>query len=236
MTIIDFHTHILPGIDDGSKDWKMTTQMLQKAEKCGIKLLIATPHFYADRMQLDEFMEKRKKIFPECFKLAKECGIVLLCGSEVAFFRGISKAENIDKLCISGTNLMLIEMPFREWEQSDLDELQSLRRRGITPVIAHLERFYGYQKDENLIKALFRMPVYIQLNASCFLNWKTKKRGFDLMTQNHVHFLGSDCHNTTTRPENIDEARKVIGKKFGEKTLNEFDRCSVEIINKHRIG
>ncbi len=236
MNIIDCHSHILPGIDDGSKSWEMTQQMLTEAQRGGVRILIATPHFYADRMRMEDFLVKRKRVFVPCYQEAKKRNILLLGGAEVAFFSGISKAEGIEKLCISGTDLMMVEMPFREWETKDLKELADLKKRGITPIIAHLERFYSYQKDESLIEKLFDLPVYIQLNTGCFLNWKTRKRGFELLDEDNVDFLGSDCHNVTTRPENMGECCDVIEKKFGTEFLEDLERHGADIIRQHRVS
>lgn len=224
MRIIDFHSHILPGIDDGSKNVSMTEQMLETAAIQGINTMIATPHFYADSMSIQQFLRRRQTAFDIIKDMAAEKGIHIVCGAEVAFFSDMSKAKDMELLCFENTRLIMIEMPFRAWTERDLREIELLVRWGIQPIIAHLERFYRFQSDKEVIPALLDMPVYIQINTESLLHWNTRKQPLKLFKNHQAQLLGSDCHNTSSRPENLAEGRKIIEKKLGIQKLRYIDQ------------
>lgn len=229
--IIDFHSHILPNIDDGSRSPEISCQMLADADSQGVEVMVATPHFYADRMQMGLFLTKRD----EAYERVMECpdrtdNITILKGAEAAFFSGMSRAEELDRLCIEGTRLLLLEMPFRPWTGKDLDEVERLINRKITPVIAHLERFYGFQRDKALIPELLDMPVYIQMNAECLLDWRLRRTPLKLFKTGQAHLLGSDAHSRSHRPPNLDKGRAVLEKKLGHGVLERMDRLGEELL------
>lgn len=230
MSIIDFHSHILPGIDDGSRDAAMTVRMLQSASAQGIGTIVATPHFYADSATIERFLRHRQRALEEVQEIAARNQIRIVCGAEVAFFPDMSRAEDLERLCIENTRLLMVEMPFREWTARDLREMEMLLRRGLHPVIAHLERFYQFQTDKGMIPALLDMPVSIQINAGCLLRWNTRRRAIKLFQNGQAHLLGSDCHNISTRPENLAEGRAVLEKKLGKQALRRIDRLGKALL------
>ena len=132
--VIDFHSHILPGIDDGSTDMEMSRQMLELSASQGIKVILATPHFYADRVSLDHFLKYRDSSLNSIRHFSENYGIKILAGAEVAYFSGMSTANGLDRLTVSGTSLLLLEMPFRPWTGDDIREVRNLIRIGIQPV------------------------------------------------------------------------------------------------------
>lgn len=228
--IIDFHSHILPGIDDGSKSVDMSAQMLAAMARDGVDVVIATPHFYGDRISLKKFLEKRDAAANQLEQAYCNGMPKILLGAEVAYFPGISTADGIESLCIEGTDLMLLEMPFASWSKREIREIRNLLDRGIKPVIAHLERFYSYQKDRGNIEALLGLPVYVQLNAESFLSFGQRRRAVSLLKENGVCFLGSDCHNLTSRKPNLAQGRGVIEKKLGKDFLCRMDAFSTETL------
>lgn len=230
MSIIDFHSHILPGIDDGSRDAAMTAQMLQSASAQGIRTIVATPHFYADSTTIERFLRHRQRALDEVQEIAARNQIRIVCGAETAFFSEMSRAENLELLCFNNTNLIMVEMPFRGWTARDLREIEMLLRRGLRPVIAHLERFYQFQTDKGMIPELLDMPVYIQINAGCLLHWNRRRQAIKLFKDGQAHLLGSDCHNISTRPENLAEGRAVLEKKLGRQALRRIDRLGKTLL------
>lgn len=230
MEVIDFHSHILPAMDDGSKDIDMSVEMLKRSKEQGITAIVATPHFYADSNTIAHFLEKRERALKQLENHFEFSAVKIVSGAEVCFFSGIGHADGMEKLCIGSTNLMLLEMPFRAWSEKDLYEIERLLNNGITPVIAHLERFYAFQKDKELIPALMDFPVLIQLNAECLLDWKRRRQAVKLFKSGQAHLLGSDCHNLTSRPQNLLEGRHVLEKKIGQQCLNEIDQLSASLL------
>lgn len=230
MEIIDFHSHILPHIDDGSKDTNMSMEMLKRSKEQGITAIVATPHFYADNNTIEHFLEKREHALKRLEDESDSSIPKIVSGAEVCFFAGIGHADDIERLCIGSTNLMLLEMPFRAWSERDLYEVERLLNSGITPIIAHLERFYQFQKDKELIPALLNFPVLIQLNAECLLNWKQRRQAVRLFKSGKAHLLGSDCHNLTGRPQNLLEGRAVLEKKIGQQCLEQIDQLGASLL------
>ena len=231
--IIDFHSHILPGIDDGSKNTAMSRKMLDSCAEQGVTIQIATPHFYANHMQPEDFLRNRQAAYEKVVDYAGEKEISLLCGAEVAFFRSIGYSEILDEMTISDTRLLLLEMPFREWTSRDLKEVELLLRRGIHPIIAHIERFYSFQSDKGIIDDLIDMPVTIQVNAEALLSWRTRGKMLKLFRTQQAQLLGSDCHNLTSRPPNLQQGREVLEKKLGQAQLQEIDTLGMQLLKKY---
>jgi len=109
--MIDFHAHILPGIDDGSKSVDESMTMLDSMSKQGIKKVIATPHFFANYESVDSFIERRKTAFQFLEERPPNSPEILL-GAEVKYYDGISHLLDLKKLRIEGSRLLLFEMPF----------------------------------------------------------------------------------------------------------------------------
>ena len=128
--IIDFHSHILPGIDDGSRDLDTSMAMLEQIRAQQTDIMIATPHFCATQDRIDTFLQLRQQAYDALCKATAERGWTdypqILTGSEVAFFNGISRSEEICRLTIEGTDLLLLEMPFVPWNEHIIEEVSGL--------------------------------------------------------------------------------------------------------------
>ena len=234
MRIFDCHTHILPGIDDGSESVEMTKELLELEKKDGVSDIVFTPHFYASRNSINRFLEKRDESFGKVLEILGSTGYLeenLRVGAEVYYFENISKAEELCKLCISGTNYLLIEMPFAQWTKKNIDEIEYIiKNRGINVIIAHLERFYKFQKNKEFFDRLLDMDLMIQINGEAFLESFFVKRWADKFIASKTNvILGSDCHNTSGRVPNLLKARDKIRKKHGQEVLDNIDRNSALI-------
>ena len=119
--MIDFHTHILPHMDDGSQSLEQAREMIKREQAEGIQDIIATPHFYADRVGMDSFLSYREKSMQAVQKMMEkemwERPPRIYGGAEVYYFPGIGRASEISKLCVEGTSLLLLELPFSQWDQ-----------------------------------------------------------------------------------------------------------------------
>ena len=231
MAIIDMHCHILPGVDDGAKDLETSLAMLEASRDQGVQCMVATPHFYATRDRVDAFLARREAAW-EVLKsrMGSDFPEVML-GAEVAFFQGISRAERLDALRIEGTSSMLLEMPFRPWSQGDVDEVsQIIEKHGYTIIIAHIERYLAMHGNTGFIMDLLDMPVKIQINAECLLDWRQRGRMLKMLRNGDVHLLGSDCHGMLHRPPNLAEGREAVRKKLGPEYLERMDRCAEDLL------
>ncbi|MDY3796505.1 MAG: CpsB/CapC family capsule biosynthesis tyrosine phosphatase [Agathobacter sp.] len=238
MQIIDFHSHFLPGIDDGSRNMETTMQILEICGVHGVDTMIATPHFYAQDCKVDEFLQKRQtayeQLMDEKHKLPANCPSIKL-GAEVAYFEGIGRAERISELAVEGTSLLLLEMPFTTWSDSVLDDVEMLiNKHHLHLIIAHLERFMKIPGNKPYIQELLEMPVTVQINAEALTEGFKSRDLVKMFKKNQAHILGSDCHGMHRRPPNLWHGREVITKKLGAEKLEEIDRCGQELFEKYK--
>lgn len=233
MSVIDFHAHILPEIDDGSKSLETTVKMLNCMSEQGVDYVIATPHFYATKDRIDDFIVRREEAWERVLKVQKELhsSPKILKGAEVAFFQGISDAERIQNLTIGDTNLLLLEMPFCEWRDSYMEEVYKLmEERGFQIVLAHLERYMGIKENKKKIEGLFELPFYVQINAESLMDWKRRGKLVKLFKNGKAHFLGSDCHGMNYRVPNLGKGRNILLKKAGQDVLDKMDSLGEKLI------
>lgn len=213
--MIDFHSHILPCIDDGSKSVEQSLEMLRMLKNQGVSKVLATPHFYANHNTVEEFLIKRNQAYKKLFENMPSHMPEVILGAEVKYYEGISRLENLHKLCIGDSKLLLLEMSMRRWTEYTLRELREMSLSGnITIVIAHIERYLNFQ-DKNVLDELINSGILIQANADFFLNFIGRRKALSMLANNQIHFIGSDCHNLTDRAPKIGEAISYIKRKAG---------------------
>jgi len=227
---IDFHTHVLPDVDDGSQSVKESLDMLDALCAQGVDLAVATPHFYSNKTSLDAFLERRNKAFDLLCAAREERKPKLLSGAEVRFFRGIGEADRLAELCIADTNVLLLEMPFAQWGRGEIAELHRVLDRGITPVIAHIERYISFQKDLAPFNEIINLPVFAQVNAEALLQRRTRKFVLRLIDHGFSVLLGTDCHNMKRRRPDMDAGREVLLRKFGPDCLEKIDTLGAQLL------
>ncbi len=200
--MIDFHTHILPGMDDGSKNVRQSLEMLRMEQKMGIDTVFLTPHFYASQNSPETFLNRREEAWERLQEDMEENLPQLLLGAEVQYYESIGYAENLSSLCIQGTNLLLLEMPFNRWDDRAVRTVLDLNGMdGIQIVLAHIDRYLKFVKED--VWDLFqRSGILMQLNASAFSGLLHRRKAVSLMQNGFVQFIGSDCHNLDSRKPN----------------------------------
>ena len=234
MSVIDFHTHILPFVDDGSDSLETSLEMLRMLNEQGVKRVVATPHFYANHDLPENFLEKRAEAKNKFLKYIEAYDNLpdVSVGAEVYFFEGISVCEYLSDMAIENTKYIMVEMPFKHWSDRNLQELAGIyQKRGLTPIIAHIDRYirpFGYKK---LFDRLENLPVIIQVNASFFTNKATRRFALSLFRQGRIQLIGSDCHNLTSRKPNISEALQIIERFLGNKAISHINYFEHKIIS-----
>ena len=239
--MIDFHTHILPGIDDGSIDMDMTEKMLCMERDQGVSHIYATPHFYAHRRSVDRFLDRRTGALSKVNVLLQERPDLpqITAGAEVYYFSGIGRAEQLPELCVEGTDILLLEMPFSQWHRDMLRDVQDiLSKRHLHIVLAHVERYEHLQKDSYVWDEMMDLPITIQMNASSFMTSLTsgmharRAAKFCLRTLEEQDncIIGTDCHNLTDRAPDLAGGRKAIEKKLGAERLTQLDRYTETLL------
>lgn len=229
--MIDWHSHILPAMDDGSESTAESISLIKMQESQGVTTVIATPHFYANNESVERFLERREESKNALLKEYENCPVALLMGAEVKYYEGISRLENLNKLCIEGTRLLLLEMPMCPWTEYTVNELEKIARTsGLTVILAHIERYMRIQKEE-VWQRLYESGFLMQVNASFFIENTTRRKALSLLKNGLIKFIGSDTHGVNHRPPRIGEAFEVIEKKLGKTTLermNEYGKSVLE--------
>lgn len=234
MCVIDFHTHVLPAVDDGSKSVEQSIEMLASLAEQSVNTVVATPHFYANDESVEDFLEKRNRAY-EILKSHGRFEQNIILGAEVRYYDGISHLQDLKKLRIEGTKLLLIEMPFDKWTNYAISEIIDIASRGkITPVLAHIDRYLPIINND-LIKRLSAHGVLFQINASSFEGLVKSSKAIRLLINGFVHFIGSDCHNTSDRAPNIKIASDKIDKKLGNGAFEDFIKYSNDLFNQNLI-
>ena len=229
--VIDFHSHVLPKMDDGSKSVDMSLKMLQNSGQAGVDVMAATPHFYGHRESICDFLKRRDEAWCALSAAIQPQHPRVVLGAEVAFFSDIECTQELEALCFAGTRTLLLEMPFSPWSGYELDAVSALcLDRGFTIILAHIERFFDRQKDGDILRSLLQLPLYLQINAGTLLSWRRRGRWLDALAAGRAHLLGSDCHDMTSRPPNLAQARELLGRKIGTQALENMDRLGSSLL------
>ncbi len=220
--MVDFHTHILSGIDDGSSDIETSVKMLETLYAHGVDRVVLTPHFYMTRDNIEDFLKHRREAVDALSLAVQNRNDIpkAALGAEVLLFPELCRMDGVERLCIEGTNYMLVEMPFSEWSRVTYDALVNLRANGILPIIAHVERYMKIQKDRSMIFQLLDLGCLIQTNGSFFTSFSTKRKAKKMLLGDVIHCLGSDCHDLIKRKPNVYEAYSEIERKVGSEYID----------------
>ena len=220
--MIDFHTHILPGIDDGSTSVQESVRMLKALEMQGVESVVLTPHFYAYKTDITSFLEERKMSFDSLVKRLKEENIRMnmYLAAEVLYFEELWRVDNLESLCISGTKYIMLEMPFSKWTDSMISGVEKIISRGLTPVIAHFERYARIHRSMDRIYELVNIGAMLQINCDWFGKPLLRRWVASMLKNGIVSAIGTDCHNMEKRAPNYKVASDFIEKKLKGKESN----------------
>jgi protein-tyrosine phosphatase len=224
--MLDIHTQILPGIDDGARDLSESLLMLEREAAQGVDRVALTPHFYAEEHALSSYLNEREAAYIALRDAARaECPELLL-GAEVAYYSGISKSDALNNFAIGESRVLLLEMPESVWSEYMIREVEEITLgRGFHTVIAHAERCLDYQSKKNRSR-LYDAGILIQSNASFFINPKTRRQALKLLGRGEIHFVASDAHGSDYRPSRIGEAIGIIEDKLGRAAIERLDSIS----------
>jgi protein-tyrosine phosphatase len=201
----DWHTHILPNMDDGSQSAEESIQMLEALWKQGVDTAAATPHYYGAEETIETFLARRAESYSklQAAMQGRQGLPKILLGAETAFRAEMAKDPAIRQLCIGSTNILLVEMPFCEWSGAMMNELRNIMQRGMTPAMAHIERYIGSGRNKGRVAELLDMGALIQMNASHVTSRKTRRKAQAMIKRGEVQLIGSDCHNMGARAPNM---------------------------------
>ena len=235
--MIDIHTHILPHIDDGAKESRVSVAMLKAELAQGVHTVLLSPHYYGRKHSPAQFLERRNAAFGRLKEKIPE-GINVRLGAEV-HFTGINVLEEDDfcSLAIEGTKYVLVELPFdTAWHGEILDKLSTLiEETGYTPIIAHVERYDEVLKNPQIVSRLVGMGCLIQVNSYAFIEKREKGLVFALLKHGLIHCIGSDAHDLDERKPNMAEAKTVMEQAGFAKEWEQIQQNMQKIFADERV-
>lgn len=208
--MIDFHCHVLPGVDDGSSNIEMTKEMINNSLKQGVEYLCATPHFITEESEISlETYKEKLKLVKDAFE-----NIEIIPGLEIYIDLELPRLYNDNRIWGYNFNrYLLIELPMMEFPIYTEKVFYELRLLGAIPVLAHPERNLRIMKEPDLLVSLIEQGNLAQLNAGSLCGQygtNIKKFAEKLVARNLIHIVGSDGHNNSRRNSDIKEGLQKI--------------------------
>lgn len=231
--MIDFHSHVLPGVDDGSKDIEESLEMLASLKGQGVTTVVATPH-YDGRCSVEEFLQIRENAYNQLMDsvmLSPDKYPEIILGTEVLLGQYLLEIPSVDRLCIEGTKYFLAELPMGVWPSYIFNVLYYLSvKYGLNLIIAHADRYYSlFGKNNKNIFKLVKKDYIIQINTTSLSGFRGRLLFKRLVGCNAKIVLGSDCHSMTYRKPVVSSAVSYVDKKYG---ADFFDSTSKKILRK----
>lgn len=225
----DLHCHILPGLDDGAKDLDVSGDLLRRERTAGVRRIAFTPHFHFERQDMDQFCRRRDAAMAELVQCYPELTsqLELKKGAEVFFSPSLLETDP-RPLCLEGTGLMLVELPVTYRPQWTVDVLYQLGAMGITPLIAHVERYPYVMENPSLLVDWIEAGAYTHVNASSLVLHKRRKvQILKMIRHGLVHFVCTDAHSPDKRPPLLGEAMELIQSRCGEQKARQMGEIAL---------
>ncbi|WP_048766245.1 capsular polysaccharide biosynthesis protein Cps4B [Streptococcus cristatus] len=237
--MIDIHSHIIFDVDDGPKTLEDSRRLLEESYRQGVRTIISTSHRRKGMFETPE--EKIAANFKQVQELAKQVAddLTVLYGAEIYYTSDIlKKLEEGTFPSLGGTKYVLIEFSMNTPYKDIHSALGNVIRLGMTPVVAHIERYHCLENDEDRVSELINMGCYMQVNSSNVLKSKLfgdrykfmKKRVQFFLERDLVHFVASDMHNLDDRPPYMQKAYQIVAKKYGAERAEELFKTNQEIL------
>ena len=211
IELVDFHSHILPSADHGSARSSISLEQLKMAMDCGVSKIVATPHFYPQKENPDSFLARRSYSYQRLSRKLTDPHPEIILGAEVLICDNIEEMPMLSELCISGTNVLLLELPFTDFSKSYANSVSILIEQGYNVVLAHADRY----NPEN-IDTMINAGAKIQLNADSISGFKIPKHISKWIDEGVVYAIGSDIHS-------VDKKAYKQFKKSIKKLKNEAE-------------
>jgi protein-tyrosine phosphatase len=216
--VFDLHSHILPGIDDGAKNADESERLIRMELDEGVNTIALTPHFSPEEQVVEEFVIKREEALERLRKVITESKfeVELVPASEVYISPKLLDIKDKTLLCYAGTDYMLVEFPTTAYFDWIPKVLFKLKVEGITPVIAHIERYPYVRQKIDIIYSLINDGMIIQANANSINDHISRRFIFKCLKHNLIHILASDTHSVKYRPPVLKKPMLDIERKFGK--------------------
>lgn len=236
--MIDFHSHILPNIDDGSRSIEETFNLIQEAKNVGFDAIISTSH-YMEKYYETDTPEREVWINAIYENLqAKNINIKLYLGNEIYLTENIIKLLEEGKAStINDTSYVLFEMPLNVEPLNLYDIVYEMMQYKLVPILAHPERYTFVQKDPELVYDLVQKGVLMQGNYGSIIGQYGEKAKIIIkkfLKNNMIHLLGTDVHRQKTIYPRIPEILSEINDLIGEERLEEISTTNPLLVLKNK--
>lgn len=220
--MIDFHSHILPGIDDGAKTVEDSINLIKEEMKQGVNTIVLTPHFYPDKQNLSEFLGKRDAAFKKLkFALSIEnIDVELLLGAEVRFSRLLEGSESVS-LSFGEPQLVMVELSSHMCPPDVSATINRIQMNGMIPILAHVDRYPYLYKRPDLLYYWVDAGAFAQFNVDHYLdNKETRSFVNAAIKHNLIHIPGTDTHSMSKRPPRMRECLHEMPLELKRKLLD----------------
>lgn len=206
--IIDFHAHILPGLDHGSLDVETSLNQLKMAKNSGVDLIVATSHFYPHKDSVDAFIQRRETAISLLQSAPSGDYPNIIAGAETLVCDGMEHMQGLMGLAFGSCYTMLLEMPSGPWSLSLYDTIEKINQMtNGHAVMAHVDRY-----DPHRVESLFEIGVRGQLNAENLCKLRLRKKLLKWVTEGKIVALGSDIHGGGNAYRKFSKAISILGK------------------------
>lgn len=232
IELIDLHTHILPGIDDGASDETEAVAMLDALHRQRVDTVVLTPHYHPENGALNDFLECREASFERLKRsLPASVPVRLLPGSETFLSPALFNYTDIAPLCIGGRYL-LVELPYSiRFTPPVCQHIMKVSYAyGVRPILAHMERYADLMRHPKVLEGLIEDGLLTQINLSSWASFRTRRRLEKLMKRGFVHLLGSDCHHLKIRPPEWRQWIPKMEKSMGAQRIEQLMRNARDVI------
>lgn len=231
--MVDLHSHILFGIDDGPKTYEESVRLIEMEIDNCVDTVALTPHFCIGHGNPEEFLEERDKLTTDLISSISASGLrmTLIQAAEVRLSPELIGLSSIKSFCYAGEGYMLVELPLEYYYDWIPIVLYELRLYGITPVLAHVERYSYFYENSKLLADLVSAGCMAQVNAGSLVDGSRSKQRFvfSIIQKHLVQVMATDAHSVEQRPPKLEQAMGIVVKKFGIGMAQYFDGNSKRI-------
>lgn len=235
--MIDFHTHVLFGMDDGAINLEESLEMVRMQKAQGVTTIVVTPHFDVSKQDLAKFIHTRDENIKILKQAISDCGwndIRILSGAELLYSTDLHDID-LSQLVIESTDYILVEFSTVSITQNLENRMENFINQGFVPILAHIERYPFFLEKPKLIKDVIELGCYTQVNGSTIIEGKQSNFIKACFKHNLIHFIASDCHSIDRRIPNVGKTLKVVAKQYGEQIVDDLINNSKEMINSKEI-
>ncbi len=221
IPLIDSHTHILPGIDDGARNEGQAETMFRSLKLQQVEKIFLTPHFSADKMSLETFIERRQKSYDRLCRCPDVDPSLLVMASETLLTSSLFSNEDISTLCI-GKKHLLFELPFDTvFTKYVCDQIMRISYQyGLIPILAHVERYAYLMRHYDVLDNLLEEGMLTQVNVGSLEKFSRRRYVLKLLRTDRVFMLGTDCHHPLHRPPELRKWTEYLEKKVGTELVS----------------